>query len=800
VLCYFEGLTLDEAARRLRCPAGTLRSRLARAREKLKIRLARRGVAVPAVALGALLAPRSASASIPSLLCDSTTWAAIHSAARPAAAGALSAPVAALAQEVLRTMFLHKLKLTAISLLLVATVATGAGWLARSLAMKEDPMKEPRGAVAKVAPRDDDRTRVSTKANPDPAARMTVTGRVLDAAGKAVKGAVVDLVTRPRSPWVAASEDGDERTLLSQAQSDGDGRFQLDSPRTASSRVFEVHVIATAPGYGLGWAELNPDGERPVAEIRLQPEQVVRARLIDVTGAPAKDVEVVVQGVGRMNDQGKYDGITLGTSLPRGLRVWPRPVKTDDQGRIALPGFGRGALVSFRVNDRRFARQDRYIDTTKASPDQETTIALESARIIEGRVLAADTGKPIPNAVVSATTLVRNENANGFFTAKFRADEEGRFVMNPIAGEKYTLGAFPTGGEPYLIQQDELAWTKGAVKAIHDIKLRRGALIRGKVTEQGTGRPLPASSIQFNPIGGGRDVLSGWQAIVASQEDGSFQIAVPAGKGHLLVFGPTGDYVLGEIGSNTLNSDKPGGMRYRAHAIIPYDVKAGDKPHEVAAPLRPGVTIKARVEGPDGQTVTDGFVLTTLRIEPFNPFWRGDFNVPIRDGRFELHGLDRQGSARIHVLDPEHEWGASVDVSGKQAGDDLTIRLQPCSQAKARFVGPDGKPIPKHGPHFEILATPGPNSISRDENEQAAMAADASLVANVDRKHYWNMPLTDAEGRITLISLIPGALYRIIDFSTVNEKKGLQVRKDFSVKSGETLELGDIVIEKPQQR
>ena len=30
VLCYFEGLTLDEAARRLRCPAGTVRSRLAR--------------------------------------------------------------------------------------------------------------------------------------------------------------------------------------------------------------------------------------------------------------------------------------------------------------------------------------------------------------------------------------------------------------------------------------------------------------------------------------------------------------------------------------------------------------------------------------------------------------------------------------------------------------------------------------------------------------------------------------------------------------------------------------------------
>ena len=44
VLCYFEGLTLDEAAVRLGCPAGTLRSRLARAREKLRRALTRRGV------------------------------------------------------------------------------------------------------------------------------------------------------------------------------------------------------------------------------------------------------------------------------------------------------------------------------------------------------------------------------------------------------------------------------------------------------------------------------------------------------------------------------------------------------------------------------------------------------------------------------------------------------------------------------------------------------------------------------------------------------------------------------------
>ena len=48
-------------------------------------------------------------------------------------------------------------------------------------------------------------------------------------------------------------------------------------------------------------------------------------------------------------------------------------------------------------------------------------------------------------------------------------------------------------------------------------------------------------------------------------------------------------------------------------------------------------------------------------------------------------------------------------------------------------------------------------------------------------------------------SLIPGALYRISDFSTVNDQdKGPQIRKEFTVKAGETLDLGDILVEKPE--
>lgn len=62
-LCYFEGLTHEQAAARLGWPVGTLKVRLVRARRQLRDRLDRRGVGL-SVAFLLLLLRRDASASI----------------------------------------------------------------------------------------------------------------------------------------------------------------------------------------------------------------------------------------------------------------------------------------------------------------------------------------------------------------------------------------------------------------------------------------------------------------------------------------------------------------------------------------------------------------------------------------------------------------------------------------------------------------------------------------------------------------------------------------------------------------
>ena len=68
----------------------------------------------------------------------------------------------------------------------------------------------------------------------------------------------------------------------------------------------------------------------------------------------------------------------------------------------------------------------------------------------------------------------------------------------------------------------------------------------------------------------------------------------------------------------------------------------------------------------------------------------------------------------------------------------------------------------------------------------------------IDPINYEPNPVSDAQGRITFPALIPGASYRIVDRTPFRGPEGPQVRKEFTVKRGVMMELGDILIEKSQ--
>jgi RNA polymerase sigma factor (sigma-70 family) len=123
VLCYMQGQTNEEAAESLRCPTGTVKIRLLRARELLRKRLARRGLALSVfVVLGEALV-EMARAAVPQPLSQ---------AAVQAALGNTSPVVARLAETSLRWMCLAKLKVGALVLVTLALICLADGLFNRA--------------------------------------------------------------------------------------------------------------------------------------------------------------------------------------------------------------------------------------------------------------------------------------------------------------------------------------------------------------------------------------------------------------------------------------------------------------------------------------------------------------------------------------------------------------------------------------------------------------------------------------------------------------------------------------------
>jgi RNA polymerase sigma-70 factor (ECF subfamily) len=155
LLCYLEGKTNEEAAAQLRWPVGTVKTRLHKARELLRSRLARRGVALTA----GLLSVDALTAAAPADLLQSTFQAGMSFASGAAACGASAAAIT-LTKGVLQVMFLSKLKLAAALALAALVIGGGVGGVVYH-ALAAEPVARPETASP------DDKTKPADKPKQD---------------------------------------------------------------------------------------------------------------------------------------------------------------------------------------------------------------------------------------------------------------------------------------------------------------------------------------------------------------------------------------------------------------------------------------------------------------------------------------------------------------------------------------------------------------------------------------------------------------------------------------------------------
>jgi RNA polymerase sigma factor (sigma-70 family) len=756
VLCCLEGISHEEASQRLRWPLGTVKSRLARGRKRLQERLLRRGFA-PSVAIGAgagLLAAGEASAAVPPALLDATTKAAAAIAAGSSITGVVPASLAALAQTEVSAMLATKLKLAtgipgaaALAAILVGFVLTGAA------NQKVIPTLT---LAAAIPARDEPQGQAEA---PNPAARLSATGTVVDELGRPITNARVILREwsefrvrgRPPAEMEELVRGAGVNDILAETSTDAAGRFRFVSiPAPAfpnvpeADRAYPWDIVALAPGRGLAWIQLAREHRHTAITLKLGPEGIIRGRLVEPNGKPIAGAKVRVSGIdplGRLNENG------LGTEnrLNLSWSAFPLGATTDADGRYTIGGLTRDKIVTIIVTEPGHERLYKFAATTDVpQPDIVSQFsrgtkgepvrwpirtgdfvltAKTANHVLVGRVVSEADGKPVAQA-----RILRG----GFWS---RADENGRFRIDGLVSGNLELHASAAGPESEAAPLDvSIEIPETPLQIERTLTLPRGLVVTGRVVDGSSRNGVAKALVQFTPRHDAGQIPTGFGFQQRETDaDGRFRMVVPPGRGTVVL--------------ETYPVDFPQPIRR------PY-----------GQPPKP--ELSREVEGRGGQMITvPDFKLhrgseVLLRVVDGARKPLGGARIDVRDpnrlplnsptgrsdpeGRYKVVGLAPARDTIVDIIDHQQSLGATIEIPGAPAGAEgaeLEVPLQPLVSLSGRVLDDEGKPLRNAAV-----------SLFRDVNhpEQSGWFFGVSIATMND---------VNDDGTYPFTGLIPGATY-----------------------------------------
>jgi hypothetical protein len=636
---------------------------------------------------------------------------------------------------------------------------------------------------------------------PVPEKPRSVHGSVRDSAGKPVAGAHVY--------WVGVDENylgtaapkgrvGDAgRKILTSGTTDAEGRFKL-STAFPTAKGLPMLLAVTAPGLGLEGKKHLQDGAAVI--ITMRPEVKIEGQFLTPSGTPAKGCRIRARWLSRGEDES-----LSASEVPAGKRppYWPEPAVTDEQGRFTLGGVAQGTMAILTVTHPDFAREDLTVDTGLglgrlfASADLRPLApkfkhTLQPARPVQGVVTAADTGKPLAGVVVEVTAWRRY----GGQPIPTRTDAQGRYRVSGYTPDnamiQFTVTVFPAPDSGYLSVEGshESGWPAGAKVLEKNFALPRGRVIRGRVTDGDTGRPIAGASVIYQPKIGNpnrRRNLDLRNPVLTDQQ-GQFVLTGLAGDGVLVAEGPSPDYMR-----VTLPRRETGQFQdLFPHGYTPVSVPAQGDATPVSVTLRKGVTLEAHVVKPDGKPVP--YVYAGARELSARQIHRWPTGERCVSGKFRWPGCDPKRTYRVFFVQPDLELGAVAELKyDPTATGPVEIRLQPTASVRGRLLTADGVALSQGQVYPDLLLTKEEGTLTREDyffEDRLIIYVNLAMGSAKFRALLGEKP--NARGEFHIRCLIPDAKFFITGTSYRQEL----VRTAVTLKPGEVKNLGDLTVRK----